>query len=187
MPTNAPTGSAQDAEGRDPLEGIAVAVPCTVPWETMRGDARSRSCGTCGLRVHDLSQMSRADALAFVAEGTARGAACVRIHRRPDGRVLTADCRRAVRALRRRAMIAAATVLGALGLGGAACVTSRSTDFDDPATWESEPYRTLSKILPDAWIPQRRMIVVGRLIMPPPLPAPAAPTGSTTPADPDDR
>jgi len=97
-------------ETLDALDRISIANPCTVSWSRMRGNDKSRFCGECQKWVFDLSTMSRSE----IAELLARPGAtpCVRLYRRPDRRVLTADCSvglgtRIWRKLRRRAAWAA--------------------------------------------------------------------------------
>jgi hypothetical protein len=72
------------------LEEIRFVTPCNVPWESMIGDERVRSCMTCQRKVYNLSSMSRAEAEAFLDE--ARGRECLQLYRRPDGSVVTTDC-----------------------------------------------------------------------------------------------
>jgi hypothetical protein len=74
----------------DALKALTVATPCTVPWREMRGDNRSRFCGECRKPVYDLVAMTTAEAAALLAGPGGRP--CVRLYRRPDGRVMTADC-----------------------------------------------------------------------------------------------
>lgn len=94
----------------DPLASISIATPCTVSWGGMVGDDRSRFCRQCERQVFDLSRMTTAEATQLLASPDGRP--CVRLYRRPDGRVLTADClvglrTRLWRGLRRRAAWAA--------------------------------------------------------------------------------
>ena len=105
----------------DPLDvrRVVIRSPCTVPWDSMRGDDVKRFCGECRLHVHDVSRMTRREADALLR--TTGGDCCLRIWRRPDGRVITKDCGRVRRALRRRVTAiatATAAVLAMLGLGG---------------------------------------------------------------------
>lgn len=72
------------------LDSITIETPCNVPWDTMRGDDRVRFCLQCEERVHDISGMTASEALTLVT-GTDHPP-CVRIFRRADGRVVTADC-----------------------------------------------------------------------------------------------
>ena len=82
------------------LEGLRVASPCEVPWETMKGDDRVRHCGACRLNVYNLSAMPRGEAEALVRD--AEGRLCVRFFRRADGTVLTQDCPVGLEKVRRR-------------------------------------------------------------------------------------
>jgi hypothetical protein len=67
----------------------------------MRGDDRVRLCELCSKNVYNLSGLTAAEAAKVVSE--AGGSLCVRLYRRGDGTVLTADCPVGVRrALRRR-------------------------------------------------------------------------------------
>lgn len=100
------------------LDSLRVASPCSVAWESMQGDARSRFCATCRLNVYDLSSLTREEAVELVARK--EGRLCVRFYRRADGTVLTRDCPVGLAALRRRVAAlcgtAAALLLAWLGL-----------------------------------------------------------------------
>lgn len=73
-----------------PLDNVQVASPCRQPWEFMKGDARTRFCELCRQKVYNLSDMTRAEAEAFVQ---ANLGACVKFFRREDGTMLTRDCK----------------------------------------------------------------------------------------------
>ena len=108
----------------DVLDAITIPTPCTVPWDAMQGDDRTRFCGKCKQNVHDVSELTAAEAVRLLG-ASAVGAdklPCLRIRRRPDGRVLTADCPRTRRErvwswLRRRSTWAA-SLFAVLFLGG---------------------------------------------------------------------
>jgi hypothetical protein len=74
----------------DPLDAITIPVPCPVAWDSMHGDDRTRFCDQCKQNVHDVSELTRSEALELVTGG--EETPCLRIYRRPDGRVMTADC-----------------------------------------------------------------------------------------------
>ena len=114
------------------LDTVQIARPCPADWEGMRpvaGQARERvrHCEDCRLRVYNLSSLKRADAEALLQ--SSEGRLCIRLYRRDDGTVLTADCsyiRRFVEkssaGARRLAWIAAcgmAAVLGSAVYAGA--------------------------------------------------------------------
>ena len=82
------------------LEQIQINKPCPVSWDEMAGDEKMRYCGHCKLSVFNLSAMDRDEAERFLNQwvggaGESGGAAartCVRMYRRTDGMVVTADC-----------------------------------------------------------------------------------------------
>ena len=74
----------------DALDSITIPIACPVPWDAMRGDNRTRFCDKCSQNVHDVSELTRAEAVQLVTGGDKLP--CLRIYRRPDGRVMTADC-----------------------------------------------------------------------------------------------
>ncbi|WP_241758660.1 hypothetical protein [Pyxidicoccus parkwayensis] len=86
-------------------ERLTIAIPCEMRWKDMTGDARVRHCGACKLSVHNVSEMSTAEVEALLQTD---GRVCVRLYRRPDGTVVTGDCRRIWQQQREEA----ATLLG---------------------------------------------------------------------------
>jgi hypothetical protein len=78
------------------LEVLTVEQPCPADFAAMSavdGD-RVRHCRHCDQHVYDLSAMTRAAAEALVADHLDRGGPmCIRMVRRADGTVTTADCR----------------------------------------------------------------------------------------------
>jgi hypothetical protein len=102
------------------LERVFIASPCAVPWESMTGDERERLCASCDKKVYDVSKMTSAEAEALLRAKSTD--ACLRIFRRFDGTVLTADCPVGVekknRARRRN------VVVGALAATAAAATTA---------------------------------------------------------------
>jgi hypothetical protein len=94
------------------LDRVAIASPCEADWDAMMGDDRARFCSHCRLHVYNLSDMSRAEAEAFVRQR--EGQACVRFHRRRDGTLLTRDCPIGFKALRQRFTRAVAAIAGVM-------------------------------------------------------------------------
>ena len=106
------------AKQDDRLDGLKIASPCTVSWESMKGDERVRDCSGCRLRVYNLSEMTKAEASRLIAEK--EGRLCVRFFRRADGTVLTRDCPVGLRAARlklARMAGAAVALVAALAAG----------------------------------------------------------------------
>jgi hypothetical protein len=104
------------------LESITIASPCTAKWDEMIGDERARFCTHCQKDVFNLSAMPRDEAESFMRERTAE--VCVRLYKRFDGTVLTADCPVGVKRKRRRKAVAAA-VGGSLLAAGALLMAAR--------------------------------------------------------------
>jgi hypothetical protein len=103
------------------LENVSIAAPCKASWDEMVGDEHVRFCGQCEKNVYNLSSLARDEAEALLA--AKEGTICVRLFRRTDGTVLTADCPVGVRRRRRRR-----AAFGAVGAGllAAAGLTARS-------------------------------------------------------------
>lgn len=97
---------------------VRVKTPCTVPWESMRGDDRTRFCPECNLHVHNVSSLTYDEAMELVAR--TEGRLCVSYFERPDGTILTEKCPRALRAIRNSGRWLWARVAGWCGLGLAA-------------------------------------------------------------------
>ncbi len=72
------------------LDDVTVASHCPADWNGMTGDNRARFCVACQRHVYNLSAMTAEQALALIREK--EGDLCVRLYRRRDGTVLTADC-----------------------------------------------------------------------------------------------
>lgn len=95
-------------------ERLTISTPCEMRWEDMTGDTRVRHCGACRLSVHNLSELTTPEVEALLQPG---GSVCVRLYRRPDGTVVTGDCRRIWSQQREEAVTllgTAATVVAAL-------------------------------------------------------------------------
>jgi len=96
----------------DLIDGVEIETPCTVSWDSMYGDDQVRHCGQCRQNVYNVAELSRAEALRLI---TARERVCLRLYRRPDGTVVTADCWSRLRAARRRGVWAFFAMLLVIG------------------------------------------------------------------------
>ncbi len=137
----------------NPLDAIEIRTPCTVPWDGMKGDERVRFCGQCRLNVYNLSELGRKEAEALVQQGGGR--VCVRLYRRPDGKVLTRSCR-AARWIRRTTSwafrTAAAVLIGFFAwAGGSAAVGLHKGGLD--GLKRREPFRTVVEWLSPTVLP----------------------------------
>jgi hypothetical protein len=95
--------------GTDALDAIEIPVPCEVPWESMGGNDQVRHCGACRQNVYNVAGFTRAEALHLLSSRAGR--VCLRIFRRPDGTVVTSDCRERLRAARKRGWLVFAGAL----------------------------------------------------------------------------
>jgi hypothetical protein len=96
------------------INALRVAQPCPMSWNDMAGDHRTRFCGSCQHRVHNVSGMSRSEVEQML---TGDGRICVRLYRRADGTVMTRDCPTGLKTRRRRiAGVAGSAFAALLGL-----------------------------------------------------------------------
>jgi len=80
---------------RDSLPQVVIPVPCRVDWNTMTridGDGRARFCDSCTRPVYDSASMTRGELHDLIATHEGRRLPCLRLHRRPDGTIVTRDC-----------------------------------------------------------------------------------------------
>jgi len=89
---------------KDRLDSLRVITPCAVPWSSMAGDDTKRFCARCKKNVYNVSQLSRAEALAFVERG--EGRVCMQLSWRADGTLATGDCWTLLRRARKRGLLA---------------------------------------------------------------------------------
>lgn len=120
------------------LERITIASPCHARWADMSGDARVRHCADCDRDVYDLSEMTADEATALLSrEGPA---ACVRLHRRADGTVITSDCPVGRSQKRRRNLVAAGVaVAGSVLAAAASWMTAHAVDHPPCAVQPTGP------------------------------------------------
>jgi hypothetical protein len=90
-------------EALNVLNDLRIATPCPASWDAMRGDDRVRFCDSCSKQVYNISGLTAVAAVALVRES--EGRLCVRLYRRKDGTVLTADCPVGLRSALRRRLI----------------------------------------------------------------------------------
>jgi hypothetical protein len=103
------------------INNLKVASPCSMSWEQMKGDERSRHCSLCELNVHNIAGLSANEVKDLIT--ASEGRLCVRLFRRADGTVITSDCPVGLRKYRHRvagiASAAFATVLSLMSVSHA--------------------------------------------------------------------
>lgn len=92
------------------FDDIRVAKPCSADWNDMAGDDRVRHCGACRLNVYNVAGLTKGEVAALLAERE-KGRVCLRLSRRADGTLITADCWERLREARRRGWYAFAVAL----------------------------------------------------------------------------
>lgn len=93
----------------DEVDSVEIENPCDVPWDSMPGDDRIRHCGKCDQNVYNVQSLPRHEAARLMSISGQR--VCLRIYRRRDGTVVTADCWSRLRAARRQGVWTFAGVL----------------------------------------------------------------------------
>lgn len=165
----------------DVLNNIRIASPCTASWADMEGDERRRMCGQCNLHVHNISEMTAADAAELLL-GSTGGRVCVRLYRRADGTVLTADCPVGWRAVKIRAarMAGRAVSAAALLLGLGALQALAGQWGGTTRLVALRPYRFFEQLIHgprSGPVPIAGSVVMGDFC----APTPATPAPATTP------
>jgi hypothetical protein len=166
------------------LDRVGVASPCHARWEEMTGDERVRHCSACDQRVHNISGMTRDEAEALLRASAGEGM-CIRLYRRSDGTILTADCPVGLmraRVAARRALVRVAALTGLVGLAGvAAAGTARGTWGDRVRLRAFKPFSVVCEWIAPSAAPaplvQTGTFFMGKRSMPvnPPSPPGAAP------------
>jgi hypothetical protein len=129
------------------LEHVKIASPCNASWDSMEGDETRRFCGQCQKHVYNLSALPRQEAERLLGETEARP--CVRLYRRADGTVLTADCPVGQRRARRRLVALTALALGGAVATALAFYTSVSTTTGTVASTPAPAEQELEVMMGD--------------------------------------
>jgi hypothetical protein len=142
-------------ENLDALSRLSIAKPCPASWDAMTGDDRVRHCELCKLNVYNIAALTTADALALVEKS--EGRLCVRLYKRADGTVLTADCPVGVRAAWRRVASLASVVLALVMTVASVLYAKVEFGSSDDSSAFAEAWRIskekLVKVLPDWMVP----------------------------------
>ena len=144
-----------------PLNNLRVASPCSMDWDAMHGDERTRFCGDCKLNVYNLSGMTRYDAEHLLRMH--EGRLCVRYYQRADGTILTQDCPVGWAKVKQRVSIFAAAAFSLIvSLFGATYLVSHF----------GKRTQVVGKMIPLATPTPKTVPLMGAIAMPSPLPTP---------------
>lgn len=97
------------------LDVLTTPTPCDMPWEIMEGSECMRVCPECARHVHDVTMMDAIDAEAFLADHMGEPPK-LRLHRRPDGTLIDAECARGARQRQLRRLGSVVGVALAIGV-----------------------------------------------------------------------
>ena len=76
------------AEG-ELLRQVTIPNPCSMDWDQMRGDNRTRHCETCGKHVHDLTAMKPSEAATLL--NSRQPEICGVVYKKPNGTLFLFD------------------------------------------------------------------------------------------------
>src|SRR5262245_38750843 len=118
------------------IDKIQVTNPCSIDWEGMTGDNKTRFCAACNKRVYNLAALTRREVETLVRE--TNGRFCARVIRDADGSVITAAENVGLNLVRLRASkFASAVVTTALSLNPVAAATNSNPPRQVQAEKES--------------------------------------------------
>jgi hypothetical protein len=120
----------------------------------MIGNDKVRFCNQCSLNVYNISTMTKQQGEALILK--TEGRLCVKLYRRADGTILTADCPVGLRAIRKRiSRIASATLTAALSLfTNDACLRKLGGEFQAIRQSPSKELkrRTIAQLLQEQFL-----------------------------------
>jgi hypothetical protein len=156
------------------LQQLRIASPCSMSWEDMVGDDRSRYCRHCRLNVYNFASMTQREIEQLIL--SKEGRVCARLYQRRDGTMLVRDCPFGLAALRRRGAwivgkVAAGLILAAGGFAWAVDFANPYRERDSMSA--TAPFGTLERWLRE---PPPMPALMGAILVCPPAPmAPSAP------------
>ncbi len=174
----------RNLETQSTLDGLRIASPCKASWDDMVGDDRVRFCGLCAKNVFNVSGMTRDEAYTLL-RASQNESVCMRLYKRADGTVITADCPEGAKKKRVRRLALVAGGLAAAAAGGAFLTLSGARTMGEievaggirvgEQAPEPEPVPLQGQPLMGDVAP------VGSVFVPPPdAPPPIAPKGKAT-------
>jgi hypothetical protein len=156
------------------LDNVRIASPCHALWSEMEGDDKMRYCKLCKLNVYDVSNMTKPEAEKLIRDTNAT--ACLRLHYRSDGRIITRDCPVGFAAVKRRIRYAVA-IASAIALAGWAKASTFWISGESPAdsSFGQLYAQAKDKIIPPppprtvTTAPVGKMMVAGRMAITVPI------------------
>lgn len=130
---------------RELMQQAQIAAPCSVSWDDMQGDDKTRFCGECKLNVLNAASMSDREVEAALSKSADGGLVCMQIYRRADGTFLTENCPVGLRRVRDRLRRAAAWFAGALSLLVSAGVSAAPSKGNDVSSKKKDVWHSTIK------------------------------------------
>jgi ankyrin repeat protein len=113
------------------LKNLTIPSPCTADWNSMTGNEQVRFCEHCSFEVHNLSNMTRAQAERLVARSNGR--LCVQYIQDPSGGPITLPVGQKLHRISRRvSQIAAGAFTAALSVTSAIAQESSGAQYGNP-------------------------------------------------------
>lgn len=125
------------------LDGICIAMPCSMDWDSMTGTDEVRLCSGCDKNVFNISAMSKNRAAEILS---APQLPCLRIARNGDGRMLYDNCPRWLKPLRnswQKTLGIAVSLLAFFSIGSQTKAEEQNQP-KTPSTNESKKRATMS-------------------------------------------
>ncbi len=151
------------------LQQLRLASPCTVRWEDMVGDHRSRLCAQCQLNVYDVQALTEREVRDLIV--ATEGRFCGRLYLRRDGTIVTRDCPIGLALFRRGwwwLLGKAAASIALIASGAAWAIAYANPERPQCGLSSVQPLHTLAR-----WLEDQRPVIQfpGGLLAPPPPPA----------------
>ena len=151
---------------------LPIDAPCDANWDRMSGDASKRFCGLCNKNVHDLSAMTRDEAVALLR---AASNPCVRYQCTSAGDVQFQPAQRQRTLPQLRSTLRMAAMVGLSVLGGPAYADSPNTEStrtpgiaSQIADWiETRVDETIRTLKPPPTIIDTSEVLMGAVAIPP--------------------
>ncbi len=132
------------------LQQLRLASPCSVKWDDMAGDHRTRFCAQCQLNVYDVVALTEAEVRELIVQS--EGKFCGRLYLRRDGTIVTRDCPIGLAMLRRGwwwTLGKAAAAIALIGSGAAWAINYAHPGRPTPSLADARPLDTIVRWLQD--------------------------------------
>jgi hypothetical protein len=128
------------------LEQMLIPEPCSMDWDQMRGDDRSRHCEACGKRVYDLTAMKPSEAVALLS--SRQPEICGVAYKKPNGTLFLFDNDPAPEPAPARWQFRIRSLMAVIAGVAAALGVARAVTVSDPPAQPKKPTpATVSRVM----------------------------------------